>query len=272
MSHAPFPTGNAGPLDPFDPPLAPRVSTMAIASLVFGLLCCIPGSGLIATILGGSALVRIGSSQGRLTGRGMAFTALVLGLLGTVFYLFVGIGASQVAQMFGRYGQQTAQAITSGDSRSLRGMLSASASASLTDEQAQTFFKEVSERAGKFDRLPRGIMAWINDFAAAQPLVNAAGLKAGDPKETRMPIPAHFDRGLSLIIVEVDQGARGAGLFRNLGVQPPTGATIWLMPPGAPAVGPGPGAPKSLPAPTPPPATSPAPPAGEPAPAPKPAG
>ena len=68
------------------------MSGLAVASVVFGLLCCIPGSGLIGTILGGAGLIRISQSEGRLTGRGMAFFGLVLGLFGTVVWLALGTG------------------------------------------------------------------------------------------------------------------------------------------------------------------------------------
>src|SRR5262245_11130022 len=73
-----------------------RVSGLAVSSLVFGWLCCIPGSGLIGTILGGAGLVSISKSDGRLSGRTMAFIGIVLGLLGTALWLAVGVGARQM--------------------------------------------------------------------------------------------------------------------------------------------------------------------------------
>src|SRR5215471_14351758 len=61
-----------------------RVSALAVSSLVFGVLCCIPGLGLIAVILGAAGLIQTRDPEKRLTGRTLAVVGVILGLLGTV--------------------------------------------------------------------------------------------------------------------------------------------------------------------------------------------
>ena len=62
------------------PALRPQTSGLAIASLVTGLTCIFPA----ALICGHMALSRIKDSAGRLEGRGMAITGIVLGYAGII--------------------------------------------------------------------------------------------------------------------------------------------------------------------------------------------
>jgi len=58
-----------------------RVSRLAIASLICGILFIIPPAAVLAIVLGGIALSRIAASGGRLAGRGLAIAGICLGLL-----------------------------------------------------------------------------------------------------------------------------------------------------------------------------------------------
>ncbi len=74
-----------------NPPVPPRTSGMAVASLVLGLLgwwLCGIGS-LLAVIFGHQALSQINASNGMVTGRGMAIAGLVLGYLGLAAILLI---------------------------------------------------------------------------------------------------------------------------------------------------------------------------------------
>jgi uncharacterized membrane protein len=67
----------------------PRTSGLAIAALIasiVGTFFCF-FLGIVGTILGIVALNEIGSSQGRLNGRGLAIAGIVIGLLGFAFFL-----------------------------------------------------------------------------------------------------------------------------------------------------------------------------------------
>jgi hypothetical protein len=70
---------------------SPRVSGLAVASLVLGLLTLCGVGSLLATIFGAVALSQISNSKGRLLGKGMAIAGLVLGIIeltiGLIWYM-----------------------------------------------------------------------------------------------------------------------------------------------------------------------------------------
>lgn len=80
-----------------NPPVVPRTSGMAVASLVLGLLGLCGIGSLLAVIFGHQALSQIDASNGMVTGRGMAIAGLVLGYLGlaaVLFFLFLGVAST----------------------------------------------------------------------------------------------------------------------------------------------------------------------------------
>jgi len=86
MTEAPPPVEPAPePIPEAPPPAAAGTSGLAIASLICGILGCIPGAGIAAAVMGHMALGRIKlSGQG---GRGMAIIGLVLGYLSIVGWI-----------------------------------------------------------------------------------------------------------------------------------------------------------------------------------------
>lgn len=70
------------------------LSATAVASLVLGLLFCIPGAGLVGTVLGGIGVAATGAS-GSKRGRGIAVGGLILSILGIVGWVLVAISAQQ---------------------------------------------------------------------------------------------------------------------------------------------------------------------------------
>ncbi|HPF37061.1 MAG TPA: hypothetical protein P5081_19630 [Phycisphaerae bacterium] len=78
-SHPPAPDSDASTTDDTGPA---STSKLAIAALVFSLLVCIPyAAPLIGAILAAVALISIAGANGRLRGRGITITALVLSLI-----------------------------------------------------------------------------------------------------------------------------------------------------------------------------------------------
>lgn len=252
-------------------PVAPRTSTLAISSLVFGLLCCIPGFGLVSSILGGAGLVRISASDGRLVGRGMALTGLILGLLGTFGWIGLGVGLSQAMNQVGGMAQSIV-AFQAADPSAARAALTAAASASVTDEQLQAFRTALNNELGAFKSTPKGLAGWLSDYSKVGTFRNSP-LASGRPADF-IPLPAHFDKGLALIALHLDP-AVPPPQFANISVHLADGRAIWLIPsdrtaplnPGTPAPpkaeSPKTEPPKTEPPKTEPPKTEPAPPAGE---------
>lgn len=73
--------------------LSPETSGKATFSLICGLLFILPPVSLTAVIFGHLALSDIKKSAGRLTGKGLAITGIVLGYLGVACLIgFIGLG------------------------------------------------------------------------------------------------------------------------------------------------------------------------------------
>ena len=71
------------------PAVAPRTNSLAVASLLLGLLSLFVPFAILAVILGHVARSQIRKSAGRQKGAGMALVGLILGYLGVGFILFV---------------------------------------------------------------------------------------------------------------------------------------------------------------------------------------
>jgi type IV pilus assembly protein PilA len=76
------------------PPVQPKTSGMAIASLIFGCLFFFLPSAMIAIILGHISGSQIRKSAGRLKGSGMALAGLILGYIGIAVIPFILIIAA----------------------------------------------------------------------------------------------------------------------------------------------------------------------------------
>lgn len=121
----------------------PRTSAMSIASLVTSLGCVIPGVGLLAVVLGIVALGLIGRARGRLSGRGLAATGIILGLISTVLWGAVAAGGLQAWTFYTKQmapvGDRAIMAAAAGDLDALRAEMTQSAGESV-DAQRMAFF------------------------------------------------------------------------------------------------------------------------------------
>lgn len=255
MSQNPY----AHPMDlPPEPEYGQRTSALAIASLVFGLLCCIPGVGLIGTILGGAALVRISGSRGRLGGRGLALVGIVLGILGTVVYIAVILGLMSFLNGLTVYGDTFAN-LQSKNYASVRAMLDPATSAAVTDERLDEFAADLQTEHGTYRGVPKGLGEWFGGYGQLgqqiQPILDR--VPAG--RNRTIPLPLKFDQGYALGMFIINPGAgtgpTGAALIEDMAFVDRSGQPVWLM--GTLAGQPPP------PAPTTPPTTPPASPPSE---------
>jgi hypothetical protein len=99
MTELPPPAAPAYSQQPPPPPA--RTSGLAIAGLVvsgLGLVCCPYIGPLLGLIFGIVSISSINGSQGRLTGKGMAVTATLLGVLGLLLHGGATIGLVVVGQ------------------------------------------------------------------------------------------------------------------------------------------------------------------------------
>jgi len=233
MSSSPYAQTPIGP-DAMELREPTRVSALAVSSLVFGLLCCIPVSGFIGSVLGGASLVRISRSEGRLSGRGLAITGLVLGLIGTLFYIATLFGASLMMNQFGTYGN-TVKAFQTGDRVVARAALANTTAAKVTDEQMETFRAAITSELGNYQRTPKGLGEWLRDYMTVGTLIQSA-MPNGRNNDI-IPIPVHFEKGLALAMIHIDQGSQTPGmpLAQNIQIITKSGKDIWLIPEGSAA-------------------------------------
>ncbi len=200
-------------------PLTSRTSIMAVMSLVLGIIavipgvCCIPGPGAVAVILGGLAALFIGRSMGRLSGMGLAITGIVLGLLASVFSVFVLIGASnankELGGQFFKPAAQTFKKLDSGDIAGFRGSLTPAAAAKLTDEQITDFVARYQTEVGSFQKAPEDLIEMVSAFMKMASNQNQAATnqRIGQQSQNFIPMPSEFSRGNAVILMLFDPQA-----------------------------------------------------------------
>ena len=117
-----------------------RTSILALLSMVSSLICCIPGLSILGTFMGIGALISIGGSGGRVGGRGMAWTGVIVGILVSMLWLGVALGGasmwSSVKGMLQQIGEKFV-AIESGDYDTARQVLTTEAAPELKQRARQ---------------------------------------------------------------------------------------------------------------------------------------
>lgn len=234
----------------FIDPTPSRTSVLAITALVISIVGCIacilPGPGAFAAIFGGLAIFFIARSGGRLTGTGIAVTAIVLGLFQTVAIIALLIGANQVSSQFGKEFflpmGQTMSAIEKGDMQGARAMLTPKASAAVTDEMLRDFVKNYHATAGTYQKMPENVLETVT---MAIELGKASKQQKGGsyhqrPGEMSFPLPAKFASGSAFVLITMDptlmgQSKPGAGnpqqTLLNLAVVTLDGKEVYLLDP-----------------------------------------
>lgn len=200
--------------DAFDPALEPpRTSVLAIVALVLSLICFIPGFSALGFLLGVVAIAMIAGSKGRLSGNGLAVTAIVLGLLISVVWIGIGIGINQAAtavrtQLITPVNQAFV-AWDQGDVKSIRAMLSTSANARFSDEQIQAFRAAYQAEFGAYRSMPDGIIAGLESYAKFGQQMQKYQAQPGQ-QPAMIPIPAEFEKTSVLVILHIDPPANSA--------------------------------------------------------------
>lgn len=263
-----FPGNPSGPsptgFEAWDEPVAKpaRTSILAIAALVLSILCVTAPLGLVFGI---AAMVRVATSNGRRTGMGLGVAAVVIGLILSSFWAFVGMGVAQAGKFMVKTPGEVVAAIAKGDLGTARPYFSAEAAAKL-DDAAITKFKAAYEaELGAFKGAPNSV--WELGTSYVKIGRNMRYFQDANRAQNRMPVPMHFEKGLAVVGMQFSQtagNAAGPGLFEQVIVLTANGKVIELFPTGEGAAPAG-----TVPA---PPAASPPVTPAAPAPAPPPAG
>lgn len=232
MNNDPFAQSQPPEFLPDEATLPQRTSIMAILSLVFSLICCIPGLGAIGAILGGVSLISISRSNGRLTGTGLAVTGIVIGLLVSI----VWIGSAALASSgFGSMINQAdgvMAAAEANDATALRSAVVPPASA-VTDAEIDAFRAAYQAQYGGYVGASRGLLgqakALLDQGATLQTALNR--VQGQYPTQTIVPIVAQFDQGDALLIMVAEPQPGAPPAPANIGVVAPDGSMIWLLDP-----------------------------------------
>lgn len=229
-------------LAPDDFPLTARTSAIAVLSLVCGLICLVPGTGLLGVVLGIAALLLIDRSQGRLRGTGLAIGGIVLGFLATLVWVGIVIGLGQFSGKLGKQFMKPIgsifQSVEAGDFAAARAAFDPGVAANLDDEHFIAFRTAYQASAGTFvempDTLAKMFSAWP-EVAPAMQGFNKAGVN------NLIPIPARFQNGMAVAVVRFPQNVSQpppSGTWvphlLNLGVLTTSGQEVWLVGPTTP--------------------------------------
>lgn len=234
----------------FIDPTPSRTSVLAITALVISIVGCIacvlPGPGAFAAIFGGLAIFFIARSGGRLTGTGIAVTAIVLGLFQTVAIIALLIGANQVSSQVGKEFfvpmGQTMSAVEKGDMQGARAMLTPKAAAAVTDEMLRDFVTHYHATAGAYQKMPENVWETVTmamEMGKASKQQRGNGSYNQRPGEMTFPLPAKFAQGSALVMISMDPtlmgqnkpGSNSQQTLLNLGVVTLDGQEVWLLDP-----------------------------------------
>lgn len=185
-----------------------RTSVLAILSLVCGLVCVVPGMGVLASIFGIAGLIGINKSRGRVGGTGLAATGLILGLLFSMVWLAILYGATKVASVLAtavvRPANEAFVAMDNGDYSKVRGLFLPRAQERMKDEDLVKFHEAIFAQYGKFKRVPDSpFEAWQHLMSVGSALSDFQG------RQDIIPLPVEFEKGWALVIVQIEQGHAG---------------------------------------------------------------
>jgi len=214
----------------------PRTSAMSIASLVTSLGCVIPGVGLLAVVLGILALGLIGRARGRLSGRGLAATGIILGLIGTVIWGAVAAGGLQAWTFYTKQmapvGDRAIMAAAAGDLDAVRAEMTQSAGQSVDAERMAFFIATIENGQGAIASVETNLSTIFQAFgrvsAGAQGGAGAGPQAGGDV--TPVPVVLRCARGdvIAWPIFNTDSFGGGTLLLADIMVQLPNQQAVTL--------------------------------------------
>lgn len=208
-----------------------RTSALAITSLVLSILglisCPFMVLGTLGFLLGIVGLYFVSTSNGRLAGRGLAISGVIVGLLSIVVGMAVWIGMSQMFRAgIGSPVSTMVQGIEATDRSAIRSVLTADADAATTDAEVDAFITQAQGVVGTGASPKAGIM----DFARAMIALHETDARYGQSNDTFLAVWVDSDTGRSLVIMRMDGNGRNAtpgGLFTNIGVRRDS-TEVWL--------------------------------------------
>lgn len=173
-----------------------RTSVMAILSLVLGIVC-VPFFGVVAAVLGIAALFGISSSGGRVGGRGLAIAGIILGLLASMIWVGVYVGASKMSQfvnqaMVGPI-DATMKAIEAGDFATAKANFVSPTLENIKDSDFEAFRAAYRAELGEYQSAPTGFLQFASEIGQMGQAMNQ--FQGGSQM---MPMPLTFSKDKAL--------------------------------------------------------------------------
>jgi hypothetical protein len=231
MTQSPY----GGAIHPDEMIVEQRTSILAILSLVFGLLCFIPGLGILGLICGIAALLAIASSGGRVAGKGLAIAGIVLSLLFSAIWIGGYLGMRQIwATAQGQVMQPLVKVVEhteAGDWAAARQGMTTTTANGVTDDDFTKFRDAYQAELGSLQNTPTDFWSYVSGFAKS-----GKGMQGVQGGNNMFPIPATFSKGAAVLIFEFE-AAPGTTKgqpdikVRNIIIATPAGNKIMLWDP-----------------------------------------
>ncbi len=225
------------------PPLPPpRVSLLAVFSLLSSLACCLPGFGVLGMGLGGSALLAISHSQGRLRGKPAAAVGILLGLMATAlqgaFVAGVVMGWNYYIHDMAPTTARLIERAAAGDVTGARTTLAPDANQALSDEAIQRFAAAAQGAYGNVQgaaaRISQVAPAMGRSFRMVRSARRQKGAVAGSTFDDVVPVPVvlsfALDEAMCWAIFDANalSGAPQRALLVDALLQLPDGSFVAL--------------------------------------------
>lgn len=195
-------------------PERPRLSGLAVASLVCSLIVCCPVVTLIGPLLGLSAIISISAHPAERRGKGLAMTGIIVGILTTALG---GAGIVYLAQIYRGMGEFIAQDVPAamdagfdGKLAEFRAVLSTRSSGRSTDPQIQQFLDDLTGRYGP--------------YVGMQLPTDMSTLRGGD-EGAIMPVELEFEGGRIVdaeVYVVLEKPSRSGWRLESITVPDPS--------------------------------------------------
>jgi hypothetical protein len=204
-----------------------RLSALAVASLILAILCV---TAPIGVILGVAALFVIARSGGRLSGRGLALTGVIIGLAASLLWTAILVGAviawRGYQTQFAAPVEAVMKAVDEGSFDAARAKLSGTVT--LTDEQMGAFRDSIRGELGAFQRGLHSPGEFFSATSNSGPAFQASQDRAARIK-AMAPIILRYEKGSAVVWVKVNE--RDMTIV-NLLVATNSGTLTYLVDPG----------------------------------------
>lgn len=190
------------------PPATQKTSGLAIAALVCSLIVCVPGLGVIGLILGLIAMFTIGSSDGRVRGKGLAAAAIILGLLVSTAWIGGGIAFYRANEGLQKHVHEPTYSafkkLDAGDVSEFRALLTPNLAAAITDAEILAFHAAYQDKVGACQGQPQDIQSAFAMVGVISDGVVMTKLQQAASSKGVIPVAASFSKNPGAIIIASD--------------------------------------------------------------------